>query len=221
MIRYISFILISAGLVAGCVNVDSQRASLATGSPCCSTISLSHAIPLVAPEVAVEVLEDSQPVGFKTGNSHYVVIDLGEPDRIPRYLGIRQVPALTNVYTSSGSWTPTFIPAVTFLSVNGAFVSMAQASDPAGPPVPCVRAWGCGMYTVSVVVPAGTRFAVIHTDARRVGETSIEPIAGANGTTPGTMIKAGAAFVPVSGGNAPMSRAIRMASGKLEVFPLN
>ena len=220
MIR--SMLLLAVGTtVAGCASVDSQRASLVSGQPCCATISLSHAVPLVMTSVAVEISDDIQPVAFVTGNSHYAVIDLGVSDRRPHYLGIRQAPALTNVYTSSGSWLPTFIPAVTFLSDSGLFISAAEQSDPVAPPVPCERALGCGMYSASVAVPVAARFAVIHTDAKRVGETSVEPMTGAAGASAGTMIKVGAAFVPVGGGNVPMSRAMRMASGKLEVFGLN
>ena len=214
-------LLVVGVAVAGCASVDSQRATLVSGQPCCATISLTHAVPLVMPSVAVEISDDIQPVTFVTGNSHYAVIDLGAPDRRPHYLGIRQVPALTNVYTSSGSWLPTFIPVVTFLSDSGVFVSVAEQSDPVAPPVPCERTLGCGMYAASVAVPVAARFAVIHTNAKRVGETSVEPMTGATGASAGTMIKVGASFVPVGGGNVPMSRAIRMASGKLEVFGLN
>jgi hypothetical protein len=173
---------------------------------------------LMTSPVKLEVTDDVPPIAFATGNSHYALIDLGKLGQRPRYLGIRPGVTLTNVFTAGGSWAPKIIPVVTFLSEGGASISTVETSDVGAPPLPCETSFGCGMHTVSVAVPEAARYAVIHTDQRRLGETRSEPMVGGTGPTQGTMIRVGAVFVPVGGGDVPMSRTIRMATGKLEVF---
>lgn len=190
----------------GCANLEDEKKALSLTLPTVTNFQSMQFKTLDTSTTEVLITGNSPTYIFEQGVSKYSAFKLPD-DAEGKKLVIRALTPITNIFAEGKSWSPYFLPVVTFLdqSFKPIFISYEDR-----PNAYCEKSL-CRGVVIQPAIPSNSKYFVIHTPMSKVGEFRYD-----DDTSSGLSYIADGSYVSIPGG-ANKRRSVAVSTGELLV----